>query len=231
MPRKMKFEDKLRKLREFVRAEHRMPGYNEMLKLFGYRSKNAAYGLLKKLEQYGYVTKGLGGKVAATDKLVGSIKLLGAVQAGFPSPAEEELVDVLSLDDFLVTRPEATFLLTVSGDSMIEAGIQPGDIVLVEKGRRPKSGDIVIAQVDGEWTMKYFVKNRDGITLEPANRKYKPVRPKESLTIWAQHVTFRPWSLGIWAGTVAAVSCSPEALAMEAVGSLGSSFSTLRVRM
>ena len=71
----------------------------------------------------GYVTKSRAGKIAATDKLIGSIKLLGAVQAGFPSPAEEELVDTLSLDEFLIENPEATFMLTVTGDSMIEAGI------------------------------------------------------------------------------------------------------------
>ena len=90
---------------------------------------------------------------------------------------------MMSLDEYLVNRPDATFMLTVSGDSMIEAGIHPGDIVLVEKGCTPANGDIVIAQVDGEWTMKYYMKDRDSVRLEPANRKYETIVPKLSLII------------------------------------------------
>src|ERR1700693_3413162 len=86
------------------------------------------------------------------------IGVLGSVAAGFPSPAEEELVDTLSLDDLLIQNREATFLLKVSGDSMTGAGILPGDMVIVDKGQTPKSGDIVIAEVDGAWTMKYLRK-------------------------------------------------------------------------
>lgn len=183
MPRRLELGSKLRALRNFVRLEGRPPSYAEMLDLFGYRSKNAVYGVVGKLEELGYLQKGENGRVAFTRKMRGTIKLLGTVAAGFPSPAEEELVDVLSLDEFLVRRPEATFLLTVSGDSMIEAGIHPGDIVLVEKGLTPKSGDIVVAQVDGEWTLKYYVKDKQGIRLDPANKKYKSIRPKSSLNV------------------------------------------------
>jgi SOS-response transcriptional repressor LexA len=75
------------------------------------------------------------------------VGVLGSVEAGFPSPAEEELVDTLSLDDLLIQNREATFLLKVSGDSMINAGILPGDMVIIDKGLTPKSGDIVIARL------------------------------------------------------------------------------------
>jgi repressor LexA len=183
MPRKLDLEDKIQRLREFYREEKRVPGYGEMLTLFGYRSKNAVHSLLKKLEALGYIRKNRKGKISFTGQLVGSIRLLGAVQAGFPSPAEEELVDVLSLDEFLVNRPEATFMLTVSGDSMIDAGIHPGDIILAERGGRPRNSDIVVAQVDGEWTLKYFVKTKSGIVLEPANKNYRPIHPKRDLVI------------------------------------------------
>ena len=138
---------------------------------------------MSKLEQLGYLRKNAKGKIKFTPQLTGSIKLLGQVQAGFPSPAEEELVDVLSLDDFLVHRPEATYMLTVSGDSMIEAGIHPGDIILVERGGRPRNGDIVVAQVDDEWTLKYFSKTGKDVVLEPANRKYTPIKPKRNLVV------------------------------------------------
>lgn len=182
MPRPLNLEDRIAKLRQFYRHEKRVPSYSEMMDLFGYHSKNAVYGLIRRLQEYGYVTRS-GGKIGFTSKLIGSIRLLGAVQAGFPSPAEEELVDVLSLDEFLVQKPEATFMLTVTGDSMIDAGIHPGDIVLVEKGGTIRKGDIVVAQVDGEWTIKYFGKDKQGAYLDPANSAYKRIRPKESLTI------------------------------------------------
>lgn len=182
MPRTMDLAEKVQQLRMFYARERRVPGYNEMLKLFGYRSKNAVFGLLEKLQEAGYLVK-KDGKIAPTGKISGAIRLLGAVQAGFPSPAEEELLDTMSLDEFLVDRPEATFMLKVTGDSMVDAGIYPGDIVLVEKGIAPKTNDIVIAQVDGEWTMKFFVRRGRDVVLEAANKRYPPIRPRQSLEI------------------------------------------------
>ncbi len=105
------------------------------------------------------------------------------MQAGFPSPAEEELVDTMSLDEFLVSRPDATYLVKVVGDSMIEAGIHPDDLVLVERGKDPKSGDIVIAEVDGEWTMKYYHRKGRGVVLRPANKNYPDIYPQRELKI------------------------------------------------
>ncbi len=182
MPRKLDLNEKIRKLRQFYREEGRAPGYLEMLKLFRYRSKNAVHDLLEKLAALGYLRKSRG-KIAMTSRLTGSIRLLGTVQAGFPSPAEEELVDTISLDEYLIRRPEATFMLTITGDSMSGAGILPGDIVLVEKGVTPKPRDIVVAQVDDDWTIKYFVKDNAGVRLDPANPKYRFIRPKRSLVI------------------------------------------------
>lgn len=182
MPRHTDIPAKVAKLRAFVMRHKRLPGYNEMLRLFRYKSKNAVHGLLLRLGKLGYVSKDKG-RTAFTEKLTGTTRLLGTVQAGFPSPAEEELLDTMSLDAFLVDRPDATFMLKVSGESMIDAGIHDGDYVLVEKGISPKTNDIVVAQVDGEWTIKYFVKERSGARLEPANRRFKTIRPRESLEI------------------------------------------------
>ena len=182
MPRTINLQQKVALLRQFARMEGRAPSYAEMLVLFGYRSKNAVHGLLARLQQAGYIRRNRG-KLALTGRLTSMIKLLGAVQAGFPSPAEEELVDTINLDEFLVPRPEATYMLTVSGDSMVDAGIHPGDIILVEKGTTPKPRDIVVAQVDDEWTIKYFDQDAQGVRLLPANARYKAIRPTRSLTI------------------------------------------------
>ena len=183
MPRTINLSEKIEQLRSFYVVEKRNPTFSELAKLFNYRSKNAVYGPLQKLIQLGYIEQNRSGRLTLTSKITGSSRLLGIVQAGFPSPAEEELIDTINLDQYLVRNPEATYLLTVSGDSMIDAGIQPGDIILVEKGGAPKKNDIVIAQVDGEWTMKYFGKDRQGVYLDPANSNYKRIRPDQSLTI------------------------------------------------
>ncbi|MBA3613045.1 MAG: hypothetical protein H0W49_09055 [Nitrospirales bacterium] len=85
--------------------------------------------------------------------------MLGTVEVGFPASAEEALLDTLSLEEYLIRNKEATYLLRVQGDSMVDAGILPGDSVLVERREDAKDLDIVIAEVDGEWTMKVFRKH------------------------------------------------------------------------
>ncbi|MBM4147729.1 MAG: repressor LexA [Lentisphaerae bacterium] len=182
MRRDMMLNERAAILRRFFRTERRMPTYSEMIEMFGYRSKNAVFGLLLRLEEKGIIVK-KHGKIAMTDTAAGPLRLLGSVQAGFPSPAEEELLGTVSLDEMLIEHPDRTFMLKVTGDSMVDAGIHPGDMVLVEKGVAPKPNDIVIANVDGEWTMKFFMRDRSGIRLEPANGKYRPIRPRNSLEI------------------------------------------------
>ena len=117
--------------------------------------------------------------------LLYSITVLGTVEAGWPSPAEEELSDTMDLDEYLIRNKDATYMLKVSGDSMIEAGIMPGDMVLVERGVAEKDGHIVIAEIDGKWTMKYLRKRGGKVYLEAANKKYKPIYPTQALKVAA----------------------------------------------
>ena len=132
----------------------------------------------------GIVDKDPSGKLIPL-RIFGEVRVLGTVEAGFPSPAEEELADTMSLDEYLIKNKEATYILKVKGESMIDAGIIPGDMVLVERGKDPKDGDIVVAEVDSEWTMKYFRKRGEMVWLEAANKKYKDIIPEEKLTIAA----------------------------------------------
>ena len=113
------------------------------------------------------------------------VKLLGVVEAGWPSPAEEELLDTMSFDEYLVPNWEAAYILRVKGDSMTGAGIHPGDMVLVERDVNPRPGDIVIAEVDGQWTMKYFRQHGRRVSLEAANPAYPPIVPQQELKIAA----------------------------------------------
>ena len=183
MPRTLDMESRIRQLRRFWREERRAPTFSEMLDLFGYRSKNAVFGVLNRLEEYGYVIKDANGRLALLPKLTGTVRLLGSVAAGFPTQEEQQDAEAITLDDYLVKNPDNTFMLTVRGDSMIDAGIMPGDLVLVEKGPRPNLNDIVVARVDDEWTLKYYMRDKAGVRLDPANPKYKFIRPKHSLEI------------------------------------------------
>ncbi len=173
---------RIKAISRFYNQKGRMPSFSEIGEMVGLRSKNAVSKLIKKLEQIKVLERDSKGRLIP-GSIALSVKVLGTVEAGFPSPAEEELVDTLSLDDLLIQNPEATFLLKVSGDSMSGAGILPGDMVIIDKGQVPKSGDIVIAEVDGEWTMKYLRKRGESVTLIPANPNYKPIRPKNELKI------------------------------------------------
>lgn len=159
-----------------------MPSYGEMIDLLGVRSKSVVNFWVNKLIHAGTIEKDSKGHMTFTKRFF-AIPLVGSVQAGFPSPEEEALCDVISMDEYLITKPESSFLLKVSGDSMIDGGILEGDLVIVEKGREPKNGDVVIAEVDGEWTMKYFRKHGKQVVLEAANPKYPLVKPKTELKL------------------------------------------------
>ncbi len=180
--REEKLRARVRGISGFYHQKGRMPSFSEIGEMAGLRSKNAVFKLVGKLERLNILKRDEKGKLIP-GSISTPVRVLGAVEAGFPSPAEEELVDTLSLDDLLIQNREATFLLKVSGDSMSGAGILPGDMVIVDRGQTPKSGDIVIAQVDGEWTMKYLRKRGDSVTLVPANPKYQAIRPKNELKI------------------------------------------------
>lgn len=184
-------DEKLKKRAElisnFLNVRKRMPSYSEMSLLFGVSSKNAVFKIVNKLQSLGIISRDAERRLIFNRPVFFpsgiSIKLLGSVEAGFPSPAEEELLDMISIDELLIKNPDSSFLLKVTGDSMTGAGIMQGDYVIVDKSRTAKEGDIVIAQVDNAWTMKYLSKENGSYILIPANLKYKPIRPKNELQI------------------------------------------------
>lgn len=177
-----KLKSRIRDISAFYHQNDRMPSFSEMGKIFRLSSKNSVHKVVGKLESLGVISKDKKGRLIPRS-IKSPVKVMGTVEAGFPSPAEEELADTISLDTLLIKNREATFLLKVSGDSMSGAGILPGDMVIVDRGETPKSGDIVIAEVDGAWTMKYLRKRGESVTLLPANPNYKPIKPKNELKI------------------------------------------------
>lgn len=108
------------------------------------------------------------------------------VPAGFPSPADDHLEDSLDLNEHLVQHPAATFFVRVQGDSMTGAGIENGDLLVVDRAREPKSGAIVIAVVNGELTVKRLRVDAQGVWLVPENPAYAPIEIRDGmdLTLW-----------------------------------------------
>ncbi len=111
---------------------------------------------------------------------------LERVPAGFPSPAGDYMEGKLDLNQHLIKHPAATFFVRVTGDSMTEAGIHSGDLLIVDRSLEPSDGNIVIAVLDGELTVKQLERRKGKLRLLPANQNYEPleVSEQQSFEIW-----------------------------------------------
>ena len=108
-----------------------------------------------------------------------------SISAGFPSPAKDDSKIELDLNTYLIDHPSSSFLVKVKWDSMIGACIADGDIVLVDKSRKHKVGDIVVAQIDREFTLKYYMVDDKGTPyLQADNLKYPPMYAEEELVVF-----------------------------------------------
>lgn len=172
--------DYLTAIKRFYGKMKRLPSYSEMLELFGVSSKNAVHKIVHKWIEEGLLNKE-NSKLAPTSKFF-SLPVLGMVRAGQPILADENK-SYLTLDEYLIDDPTSSFLLKVRGDSMVNAGIFEDDLVVIDMKRRAHSGDIVLAEIDREWTLKYLKKDRDRLYLEAANEKYPPLYPKKELKV------------------------------------------------
>lgn len=174
-------DNRFNKLKKFYKKLKRLPSYSEMLQLFNLSSKNSIYKIVEKWIKRGFLKKE-SRKLMPTTKFF-SLPLLGIVKAGFPILAEENK-NYLSLDEYLIEDPTSSFLFKVSGDSLINLGIFDGDIVIIERKKQALSGEIVLAQIDKEWTLKILRRDRGKIYLKAANPKYPPFFPREELQIF-----------------------------------------------
>lgn len=108
------------------------------------------------------------------------------IAAGFPSPADDHIESSLDLNEYLIEHPAATFYVRVSGESMVKAGINPNDILIVDRAIEPMDGKIVIAALNGELTVKRLVKSKGKVFLYPENDAFKPIEvtPESDFKIW-----------------------------------------------
>lgn len=175
-------EDRLTQLKKFYKKNRRLPSFSEMLELFGVSSKNSIFKIIQKLTGEGFIQKS-GNQYAPTSKFF-ALPMLGTVPAGFPIIADENR-KYLTLDEYLIGDPISSFLFTVRGDSLIGVGIYDGDVVIVERANKPMPGDIVLAEIDREWTLKIFrFDEQRQMYLEAANPKYPPFYPETEMRIF-----------------------------------------------
>ena len=120
------------------------------------------------------------------EKLSGLQFFEGRVQAGFPSPAQGEYADSIDLNRALITNPAATFCARVMGDSMVDAGISEGDLLIIDRSLPPREGSIAVCFIDGDFTVKKLSVRDDGIYLTPANASFPELKVAEdsNFQIW-----------------------------------------------
>ncbi len=169
-------------LRDFYKRSGAFPSMPRLCGVLGLASTSSVFALIGRLNDAGLV-KRVEGRIVPTSRFFAR-PLLGSVRAGVPEPADQSDAEVLTLDDYLIDEPNRTSLLKVRGDSMKDAGILDGDLVAVEHNSPAAPGDVVVAVVDNEMTVKTLRRDENGVFfLEAANPAYEPIRPSTSLEI------------------------------------------------
>jgi len=172
----------LSRLQDYYAQYRLLPSYAGLGELVGI-SKRGAVKFAERMIAIGYLAKAPDGRLCPANQFFARA-FVGTAPAGFASPATEVLGDAISIDDYLVEHPSSTVLVEVKGDSMIGAGINSGDMLVVERNPNPDIGKIVVAIVDGDFTIKYLERDKQGCYLQPANEHFSNIRPEGSLEIF-----------------------------------------------
>ena len=174
----------LEKLQDYY-AEHKViPSYSVLATLWGISAKSWVSECVKRFEEGGYLDWTPDRQLKPGARFFERRLADSTVQAGLPNSAISDGYDLITIDDWLVKIPSKTALVRVKGDSMIEAGIHEGDLLVVEVQPNANVGDIVVAIVDNEFTVKYLEREKDGFVLKPANKAYPVIRPRGRLEIF-----------------------------------------------
>ncbi|WP_283149545.1 LexA family protein [Silvimonas soli] len=174
----------LGKLQDYYSNYRSLPSYAVIGEMLGMASKSAVSALVKRLMLAGYIEMTPDKRLAPTKRFFERELADFPVPAGLPAAANDAMSEALSIDDYLVNRPSATIMVRVRGESMIEAGIHDGDIAIVEKRPAASVGDIVVAIIDDEYTLKELGRDKQGFMLLPRNPEFSPIRPQEGLEIY-----------------------------------------------
>jgi SOS regulatory protein LexA len=166
-------------------ARHRvLPSYASIGSLLGLKSKSSVAAMVARLKLAGYIESTPDRRLAPTSRFFARALAESPVQAGQPNPVEDGHSDALTIDDYLIERPSQTVLIRVKGDSMLDAGIFDGDLVVVEKRPAAQKGDIVVAIVDNQFTLKRLDTEQGRFVLKAENKAYPVSRPEGALEIF-----------------------------------------------
>lgn len=173
----------LDRLRDYY-AQHRvLPSFSVIAKLLGLKTTSAVSAMANRMKAEGLLQSAPDRRLQPGPKFF-EREVLDTVQAGQPQAANEPGIEGLNVDAYLIENPSSTVLLKIKGDSMVDAGLMPGDTVVVKKGAPAKPGDIVVAIVDNEFTVKYLVHEKRSFYLKPGNKAYGSVRAKDHLEVF-----------------------------------------------
>ncbi len=173
----------LAKLQDYYARHRVLPSYARIGALVGLNSKASVAGLVLRLKAEGFVESTPDRRLKPGKRFF-ERPIGESVRAGLPSPAADTGPETLSIDEYLVAQPSRTHLIKVKGDSMIDAGIHDGDIVIVEKRVAANIGDIVVAILDNEFTLKRLYREKGRIVLRPENKAYPVIRPRGDAEIF-----------------------------------------------
>ena len=166
-------------------AEHKtLPTFSHVAQLLGFKSKNAVTSFVARLKLQGYIDYAPDKRLKPGRRFFERLIAESTVQAGFATPAFGDNLDSMGIDDFLIEKPSQTVLITVRGDSMKDAGIFNGDTVIVEKRSFANLGDIVVAILNNEFTLKTLGKEDGRFVLIPANKDFPIIRPNGEFEIF-----------------------------------------------
>ncbi len=174
----------LEKLQDYY-AEHKViPSYSVLAGLWGISAKSWVSERVKRFEEAGYLGWTPDQQLKPGSRFFERRLADSTVQAGLPNPAVSDGYDLVTIDDYLVRVPSRTSLVRVKGDSMIDAGIHEGDLLVVEQQPNANVGDIVVAIVNNEFTVKYLEREKNDFILKPANKAYPVIRPRGGFEIF-----------------------------------------------
>jgi repressor LexA len=174
----------LAKLQDYYADWKNIPSYAKLCDVFGIASKSWVKAILTRLNAAGFIDRTPDGAWIPSRQFFARPLAESSVQAGMPVSVSATQGEYFVIDDMLIDRPSETTLIPVKGDSMIEAGIHDGDIAVVEKRNLASVGDIVVAIVDNEFTLKTLDKEHGKYILRPANQAYPIIRPQGILEIF-----------------------------------------------
>ena len=179
----IKDSEYLSKLQNYYAKHHGFPSYARLCNVLGLAAKSAVNKVLLRLAEQGYLKRTVDEVWVPAESFFERKLSDTPVVVGLPTFVSNVTADPFMIDQFLVNKPSKTILVPVQGDSMINAGINDGDVVVVEIGSTANTGDIVVAAIDDEFTVKTLGKKRGKAVLLPANDSYPVIQPEGSLEI------------------------------------------------